>query len=630
MTCSAHRRSLLSLALSTGLLGTLACGGDSGATAGETAGSGQGAQAGAAAGGQAGAGAGTSSGKGGSSGKAGATSAGGASGKAAGGTSAGGASGNAAGGTSLGGAASGGKGGGAAGGASGASGKGSGAGGTGSAGKGSGGNGAAGSGAAGGGGGALKGTPVGAFVGVNAFIDDPLDKMKVAGVVREYHNWSWCEGNGDPSYPGYPNNQLKFDLGFWNFDTYYQGLHDAGILVFPAVEGSVPWLNSKVSGAKPVKDGASTTDPKSYVAHADHMFQYAARYGSAKVDAAKLKLASGQKSVSGLGVLSYFEDWNEEDAWWGGPDIQFSPDEYAAMASADYDGHQGALGTTFGVKNADPNAKLVFGGLSGKGDTNAAWVSSVTGFFDGVAAWAAKNRGGSFPSDVLNVHHYAFSGNGPALSPEAAQTRETLAELVAYRDQKLPGKELWITEFGYDTNQGSVLRAPPIGGKPAPIVQADWLVRSFLAALAAGVDRATMYMLRDVDPSNTTQFASSGLVGPKGDWTPKPSFYFVYAFRTRLGAMVFDGEATSGDPKVRIYRFRDPSGGGAYVAWCPTSDDSKVTGYSLAVSGATSGKVVHLVDKSQTGAESPATITGGAVHLDVGETPTIVLVDKLP
>jgi len=61
------------------------------------------------------------------------------------------------------------------------------------------------------------GTVVGDFLGVNGFIDDPTDKLAAIGNVREYHSWSWCEGNGDAMYPGYPNNQNSFSLwnGFW-------------------------------------------------------------------------------------------------------------------------------------------------------------------------------------------------------------------------------------------------------------------------------------------------------------------------------------------------------------------------------------------------------------------------------
>ena len=37
----------------------------------------------------------------------------------------------------------------------------------------------------------ISSIPMGQFIGTNAFIDDPLEKIKVAGFIREYHPWSW-------------------------------------------------------------------------------------------------------------------------------------------------------------------------------------------------------------------------------------------------------------------------------------------------------------------------------------------------------------------------------------------------------------------------------------------------------
>ncbi|HEY8091171.1 MAG TPA: hypothetical protein VIF09_25080, partial [Polyangiaceae bacterium] len=55
-------------------------------------------------------------------------------------------------------------------------------------------------------GGAPIGRTMGYFLGLNGFIDDPTSLLSAIGNVREYHDWQWTEGNGDPSYPGYPNN----------------------------------------------------------------------------------------------------------------------------------------------------------------------------------------------------------------------------------------------------------------------------------------------------------------------------------------------------------------------------------------------------------------------------------------
>lgn len=47
---------------------------------------------------------------------------------------------------------------------------------------------------------------------------------------------------------------------------------------------------------------------------------------------------------------------------------------------------------------------------------------------------------------------------------------------------------------------------PQIGSYSPDEVQAQWLVRSYFEVAAAGADRAAMYMLRDVDQKDVTQF----------------------------------------------------------------------------------------------------------------------------
>ena len=348
-------------------------------------------------------------------------------------------------------------------------------------------SGGAGGAAAGGtaGGSVATGPLVGDFLGLNGFIDDDPAKLAAVGNVREYHDWSWNEGNGAAGYPGYPNNQLSFTnvAGAWDFDAYYAALGQAGVTPFPCIEGSVDFLGSAMP---PVSAGADVTVAASYVAHASFLYQYAARYGAKAVPTANLKLASGQAARTGLGLLRYYEDGNEPDANWVNADGSpvFSPAAAAAMSSADYDGDQGRLGGTFGIKSADPAAKLVLAGLAGAG-ASSDWLTNVTTYLDGMRAWATAHRGGSFPADVLNVHDYCFGPDPfgtknprPGVAPEACGIATALAGVVAYRDQHLPGKEVWLTEFGYDTDPGSRLRAPAIGerrraGGAGAVVGAD-------------------------------------------------------------------------------------------------------------------------------------------------------------
>ena len=252
---------------------------------------------------------------------------------------------------------------------------------------------------------------IGDFVGVNGFIDDPTDKLAAIGNVREYHNWSWPEGNGAASYPGYPNNQNSYSMfgGFWDWDKYFADLQAKNVFGYPCVQGGVQWLNN---GAVPPVAGECErrADPASYAAHADEMFQMSARWGRTKVADDLLKLASDQTRSTGLGTVQYIEDWNEQDAWWILPNNQpvFTPDVYAAMASADYDGDQGRMAKTLGVKNADPTMKMVMGGLSGQGEKITDWEKGIETYLDGIRTWSAAHRGGSFPADVINLHHYDF------------------------------------------------------------------------------------------------------------------------------------------------------------------------------------------------------------------------------
>jgi hypothetical protein len=472
-------------------------------------------------------------------------------------------------------------------------------------------------------GGAVTGTTVAFFMGVNGLITDTVANLAPIGNVREYHNWGWL-GNNYNDQP-YPQTLYTPDLTSfgWDWDTFFSGLKAAGASGFPAVQGAAPWVNNS---ALPPANG-SPTAAASYIAHGDTMFQIAARWGSAVVPTSELKLYAGQTTLTGAGTVEYYEDFNEQDNISG-----FTGDVYAAMASADYDGDQKRLGATIGIKNADPNAKLVMGGLSGAYSGSETWVASITKFLDAARTWATANRGGSFPADVLNVHYYSFGPGAPApaLSPEADGVEAKLAAVVAYRDANLPGMPVWWTEFGYDTFAGSPLHAPALGGNSAFIVQGQWLVRDLLAGLAAGIERATLFELDDTctPPASAcnTQFATCGLL-PMPDSSPKASWYFLATFRARLGSMVYSAPLMSGVSNVMIYQFKETmSMGGALVVWAPTSNATVVSGYSLSIpAGFTSASAVALTDQQQNGVETSLSVSSGHVTLDVSETPTIVL-----
>jgi len=284
------------------------------------------------------------------------------------------------------------------------------------------------------------------------------------------------------------------------------------------------------------------------------------------------------------------------------------------------------MGNTVGLKNADPNAKLVMAGLA---STDVTYVKAMK-------LWCDYNRGGNFPWSVINFHHYSndggaqFSGTS-GISPEAEDLKGQMDVIRQYRDQYLPGVEVWISEFGYDINQGSRQHAPPIGTFTAEEVQGQWLVRSFLAFAAAGIDRAMVYSLADqAAATSTAVYATCGMVTQKPNFVPRVSWWYVYTMKNRLKDLRFDAEQSSGNANVKIYRFKNASNAvKAYAVWCPTSNQTAVNGYQLTLQGTpTTAHVVNMQAGDPDGVKTPLTITAGKVSVDVSERPIFVLVDN--
>jgi hypothetical protein len=459
------------------------------------------------------------------------------------------------------------------------------------------------------------------FIGTNAFIDDPLDKMKVAGFIREYHSWDWDAGS-----VAFPDNRVALNPSYvtgWYFDSYYKKLLDAGITVSPCILGSTKWLSPPGSTypyeGKPVPSGLDPEDPQSYKAHADHMFQFAARYGSQEVPDNMLKLATNQSRVSGLGYLKYLENWNEPDRTWGPPQNHFDAGEFAAMGSADRDGHEGQMGLNVGVKNADPDMKLVMGGLA----------DSQISYIEDIRQWCLKNREDkTFVYDVINIHHYTLTQ-----SPEEGNLKGMVKEIADYRDQHLPDVEVWITEFGWDSGiPNTPFSCPSIGSFSKEEVQAQWIVRSFLLLSSTGINRAAQFMLRNVKNNGTTQFDNCGLVNEKNDWKAKTSWYYTYTLRNVLKGKYFTGELESGDEKVSIYTYKNATQDTAvYAVWAPTSEETAISSYTLRLPPAVqSAWQTELIPASTQGITSELELKRNSVTIAVTERPVFIITSNNP
>jgi hypothetical protein len=176
--------------------------------------------------------------------------------------------------------------------------------------------------------------------------------------------------------------------------------------------------------------------------------------------------------------------------------------------------------------------------------------------------------------DVLNTHVYAMAENWPTWKrsyPEDSKITflKEVDELLAWRDANAPGKELWITEFGWDA---STQPAPKTGTfskwmDNTDTEQAQWLVRSFFVFARRDVARAFIYFFDDND---TPQFHGSS--GITRRFQPKESYHaLAHLFKT-LGDYRFSRvvKETGGD--AYVYEFVNGADANKIVwaAWSPT------------------------------------------------------------
>jgi hypothetical protein len=197
-----------------------------------------------------------------------------------------------------------------------------------------------------------------------------------------------------------------------------------------------------------------------------------------------------------------------------------------------------------GLREGDPKLKIGTCALTtGKSEKYAKSVACIQGL-EGLC-------------DFLNIHTYAELEGYPTWrrsypeDPKLDYLRR-VERLIAWRDQHAPGKEVRITEFGWDAST-----------KPAPTTgtfskwvgsseqeQAQYLVRSFLVFSKYDVARAYIFFFDDKDEPQI--HGSSGLTR---NGRPKPAFYAVAHLRRTLGDYRFHRVLRETQDNGFVYEF---------------------------------------------------------------------------
>ncbi|WP_156253675.1 hypothetical protein [Pseudactinotalea terrae] len=216
--------------------------------------------------------------------------------------------------------------------------------------------------------------------------------------------------------------------------------------------------------------------------------------------------------------------------------------------------------------------------------------------------------------DAVSVHPYGFpaspeSGYGnPNFEGVGLEARIADLDALVREHNGGESKPLWFTEIGWGSYEA------PRGVSEA--VQADYLVRSHVLALSAGVDRMYWYSLRNDRTLPAGPGANWGLLrnegDPLGSNAPKEAFT-AYATMTRL----LSGAAASGREEapdgVRSYVFTRADGEQVRVLWSPDGPQDVTL------------SVADDVTATRIDGDSRAlTPDGGRVYLTIGQEPIYV------
>ncbi|GAB3342638.1 hypothetical protein GCM10027299_57630 [Larkinella ripae] len=481
--------------------------------------------------------------------------------------------------------------------------------------------------------------------GANAFewdfidgrIPDVIDETRMKAVktfrgIRHYIDWEKLEAN-EGKFTYNPTHS-----GGWNYDAIYERSKAEGIEILACLKTLPAWMlatypaDQRDSENVPLRYGSDFTQPISYIDQARVAFQYIARYGyNTNVNPALVSVNSAQRWTGdgintvkiGLGMIKYIECDNERDKWWKGRKGYQTAREYAANLSAFYDGHKNTMGPGVGVKNADPNVKVVIGGMA----------SAYAGpdYLRGMIDWCKQHRGykpdGSVNLcwDVINYHLYPDNSNSSqsglssrGAAPEISSAVNVVKQFVEAAHKYSYDMPVWVTETGYDANQGSPLKAIPIGNKNEYQTQADWILRTALFYARSGVERIFFYQMYDDNFLNPTQFGSSGLINQ--DFTRKPAADFIYQANKLLGEYTYK-QTISTNPIVDRYEYQGKS---AYVLVVP-DEVGRTAQYTLDLGSASFAKVYTPKVASDTADVQKRNTSAGKLTLTVTETPIFVI-----
>jgi endoglucanase len=365
---------------------------------------------------------------------------------------------------------------------------------------------------------------------------------------RHYIGWNTIE----------PTRGVYDFTGNWNLDAVYNKLEAEGKTILICIKGLPDYLQSTYPNG-----GDPELNPAPYGSDLSDTLSYLDSYRLWKTVAARYK-----------GRKVWYEIENERNKWWKGRNGYQTAREYAAYLYM----------CAKGILEADPNAKISIGGIA---DNN-------TDYFRGIIDWYKEYKG-ALNFHALNYHVYASDANqqyasSKGVSPEQARVYDNhLPHLLLAQQYSL---KCFIGEIGYDHSPYSTQGPPEINGFTIEQTVGNWNLRSMLMLSRAKLDGLQFYMWDNVveDLLNGGVYNTSGWhSGGGASFQYRKTSLYAMQILKLLGNYRYESTLQH-SPEIDVY---DSAGIKRYVAWMPTSNNSK--------GSFTNGKILKPYSISETG-----------------------------
>jgi hypothetical protein len=399
--------------------------------------------------------------------------------------------------------------------------------------------------------------------------DSPEAALDLAGAAQV--SWArWPVGWGGIE----PTRTTPAHYTWTGTDASLLAASTAGIRVIGTIDGNPSWAAQFPSG--PI-------DRAGNAAFVEFVGELVERYDG-----------DGWLDAPGSPIVDYWEFYNEPD----------NGDELAAQYGGSIWGHHGAeyaqlLCDAYPViKAANPNAKIVLGGLAYDYFEEEGGVF-VRRFLDDVLV-----AGGGQCLDFMNFHYYPFfeprwMPYGPGLSGKANYLRSKLA---SYGLGSLP---FVITEAGHHSN--AYPEQPS-----SPEIQSAYVVKLFTQAISSNIQAMIWFSWYDL----AGYWAATGLLTTSLE--PKPSYTAFRVVRNKLGTSQFQRPLTTaevGSSDVEAYLFHKSNP--IYVVWVDGAAvrQVKLPGRSARISDTLDTTIANLLDADDGQTDGMITVTASSLPI---------------